>query len=37
MYRELMEHIEESRKEKLHQASEDQSSIAQGLFKRAGT
>ena len=36
MYRELMEHIEESRKEKLHQASEDQSSIAQGLFKRAG-
>jgi hypothetical protein len=37
MYRQLMEHIEESRNEKLQLASEDQSSVAQGLFKRAGT
>ena len=37
MYRELMEHIEESRSKTLNPQSEDQSSIAQGLFKRAGT
>ncbi|MFM7932138.1 MAG: hypothetical protein ACKO9Q_30860, partial [Pirellula sp.] len=37
MYRQLMEHIEESRSEKLHPISDDQSSIAQGLFKRAST
>lgn len=37
MYRHLMEHIEETRKEKLQPASDDQSGIAQGLFKRAST